>query len=432
MIAKMELGWPYPKRVAYLGEQEKVAKEHYRVEFMGQTMSLAIIRVPIQLPKYRLLNGRTASLQREWLAQHSDESPQFFTVDPESDRVQEIQHLLLQKLVGGAHLSNHFKDPTNKQLEPLILDSRGFVINGNRRLCCWRDLYASDQTKFPHFSHVDVVVLPPADEEAIDRLEARLQIEPDIKDDYSWHAKANMLLDRQQLHKLTTKDLARIYNMSEPAVKLIFEMREYAVQYLKSRGKENLWSLVTENEYAFEKMVEKRKLISATSDKRLYEEAAFAMIDDPTDGRLYQTVQDLQSHLGKVKTKLKEAFPIKPGPTVEASSQPPTEDFFGPTSSDATHSSGSDLSLVNEIAKPENRSRATEIITEVIASEKALDKDRDSAEFVFERLKRINADVQEVINSIGPDSSKSGVRAQIGQVQAGLTRIVVWLDGTSS
>jgi len=39
-------------------------------------------------------------------------------------------------------------------LFPLILDEHGYVINGNRRLSAWRNLYQEDAKKWGHFSHI--------------------------------------------------------------------------------------------------------------------------------------------------------------------------------------------------------------------------------------------------------------------------------------
>ncbi len=429
-MSSIELGWPLPKRQQYFADHSKAATEHHRLYFMGKRMSLPIITAPIGSPKYRLLNGRTVSLQQEFLADHPEMGPDFFRLDPERDTVQEAQHTLLRKLVGGAELSDYFKDANHKQTDPLILDCRGFVINGNRRLCCWRDLYGADPTKYEHFSHVDAVVLPPADERAIDQLEARLQIYPELRDEYSWHAKANMMLDRQRLHNLSTKDLASMYNMSETGVKQLFDAREYAVQYLKSRERENHWGDVTDNEFAFKKIAEKRKAIPSTGEKRLYEEAAFALLDGPKDGRLYQTVQDLHAHLPRVKEKLREAFPPASVSTADNEASQ-GEDFFGPVNG-AASLGGGDLWLATEIAKPENRVQAAEIIAEVIDSEKALAKDRTSANSVLSGLQKANAEVQQALNCIRPESVKTGVRQQMEQIEVGLARIREWLDGAGS
>src|SRR5215469_5314759 len=80
----------------------------YRVIFKGEAQDFPIVRVPINLPKYRLTNGRTASAQEEYLATHSDRAKNFFENDPELLEVQEIQHQLLLPLAKQADLFDTF------------------------------------------------------------------------------------------------------------------------------------------------------------------------------------------------------------------------------------------------------------------------------------------------------------------------------------
>ena len=122
-------------------------------------MDLPIVRVPIELPKYRLANGRTSSLQAEYLAKNISVRDDIFSGDAELWDAQTAQHELLLLVVKKQDLRKTFEDPANKQIEPILLDEHGFVVNGNRRLCCWRDLYYQDSSRYGHFAYIDVAVL---------------------------------------------------------------------------------------------------------------------------------------------------------------------------------------------------------------------------------------------------------------------------------
>src|SRR5205823_478248 len=161
----------------------------------------------------------------EYIARKSGTAKDFFRKDPELLYVQEVQHQLLSDLLKVAGLKNKFEDPSNRQVEPLIVDENGFVINGNRRLCAWRNLFHQDNAKWGHFSHVDLVVLPHADDKEIDRLEGKLQVEKDIRADYTWDSLANMMLQRQTLHGLSDDELAELYDMKLSEVKTLWDMR---------------------------------------------------------------------------------------------------------------------------------------------------------------------------------------------------------------
>ena len=80
-------------------------------------------------------------------------------------------------------------------------------------------------------------MLPHSEEKEIDRLEATLQITKDIKADYSWDSKANMMLAKQKRDGFSNKELGELYDMKESDVEELFDMRAYADEYLRSRGK---------------------------------------------------------------------------------------------------------------------------------------------------------------------------------------------------
>src|SRR5690348_16767080 len=92
-------GWPKPARLEEF-EKRLAAKKlpTMRVVIEGRPQDIPIIRVPIGLPKYRMANGRTASLQVEYLAKNTDVRRDLFTGDPELWDAQEAQHRLLVQL----------------------------------------------------------------------------------------------------------------------------------------------------------------------------------------------------------------------------------------------------------------------------------------------------------------------------------------------
>ncbi len=92
----MKLGWEYPKRIATL--QELGAQPQgptYPVPFQGTLQHLPIRVVSIELPKYRLDNGRTEAAQLQYLATHPEIGRDLFTADLESDAAQTAQHEIL-------------------------------------------------------------------------------------------------------------------------------------------------------------------------------------------------------------------------------------------------------------------------------------------------------------------------------------------------
>lgn len=398
----------------------------FRVEFKGQNTDLPIIRVPISLPKYRMANGRTSSLQAEFLVTTPAARKDLFSGDPELLDAQEAQHKLLHKVIKQQELRKYFEDPAQKQVEPILLDERGFVINGNRRLCCWRELLHEDSGKYGHFGYIDVAVLPHCDEKDIDRLEARLQIKKDIKADYSWDARANMLIDKQKRDGFSNKDLAELYDMKESEVVELIDMRGYADGYLRTRGKQDMWSLVSEHEEAFRKIVSSRPKIEGVGNQELFMEASFALIDNPKEagGRLYDQIPAILGSLDEVRDKLAEEFPVE----VPAAS-PDVEDLFGGGKADDAGEDALATPLSVEIRKEGNVEKARRIIVEVIASQKELRKNSKAAEYLIECCKKANASlVAAVKEGLRPESKRQGVAKQLDAIEKSIARIRKHLD----
>ena len=80
--ATSRFGWPKPARTE---EFKKLlatpVSVTFRIVFQGKTVDIPVIRVPIDLPKYRMANGRTASLQAEYLARNPTAIADLFAGD---------------------------------------------------------------------------------------------------------------------------------------------------------------------------------------------------------------------------------------------------------------------------------------------------------------------------------------------------------------
>ena len=409
-------GWPKPKRLDEFARRSQTrggATE--RVVFQGATVDIPIITVPIELPKYRLVNGRTASLQAEYLAKNPKLRRDLFSGDAELWDAQEAQHSLLLLLAKQADLSSFFEDTKNKQVNPILLDENGCVVNGNRRLATWRELMHKDASKYAHYQHVDVAILPHCEEKEIDRLEARLQIAKDIRADYSWDAQANMMRAKQTRDGFSNRELAELYKMKEAEVEELFDMRAYAEEFLISREKPDHWSMVAESRYAFEKIVSTRTKISSIGLQQVFKEAAFILIEKPEEagGRLYEAIPAIYDSLDEVKAKLLERFVID----VEKPKDDDLTDLFG-GAQPAACDDPRDMPLAQAIQKPENTDLARKIIVEAIESQKQLRRDTRSANYLLDCCSRAQAILAAAVKEgLRPESKLLGVIKQLDEIQ---------------
>jgi hypothetical protein len=408
-------GWPKPARIEEFNKLLTTnTSATSRIVFQGKTVDIPIIRVPIDLPKYRMANGRTVSLQAEYLAKNPAIRHDLFSGDDELWDAQEAQHKLLLQLAKLSDLQQYFEDTANQQVDAILLDENGFVVNGNRRLATWRELLFKYPEKYSHFRHIDVAVLPHCEEREIDRIEAALQIEKDIKADYSWDAKANMMAAKQKRDNFSNKELADLYGMkNESEVQELMNMRAYAEDYLRSRNKTNLWSHVSEHEFAFRKIVASRKKISHIGSQEVFKQAAYTLIDRPDEagGRLYEAIPAIMESLEQVKEKLQEEFNVKAVVTDAG-----LDEFFGGNNIGPDGISNA-IPLAREIQKPENVEKARKIIVEVIESQKQLKKDSKSANYLLDCCAKAQSLLTAAVkDGLRPESRLDGIAKQLDEI----------------
>jgi hypothetical protein len=267
------------------------------------------IEIRIEVPVYRIKNGRTITRQREYLKRNPDQPSDLFTHKPEDYDAQVAQHNILLELAKDQGLLEAF-EKEEKQKEPLIVTRNGVVVNGNRRLCVWRKLYYENKEKYKHFEFVEVVVLPPeCDEDEIKELEKRLQIQNPHRAEYKWHAIAAML--QEESKDVTDYNvLAKTYNLtSKTTVKdpkrLVETWRSalaLADSYLTSIGHPEEWSLVDNDRDAFLQLAIKRFQIKDQSKQALLDAISYNLIKTKSyGGRLFLAIPDIADHLDEVR-----------------------------------------------------------------------------------------------------------------------------------
>src|ERR1035441_10513302 len=222
--------------------------------------------VRIEMPKYRIENARTSLAQRELVVREGLQPDFFAPARAEEEEVQQAQHNILVAMARSSkvNLLKFFKDAPQNQ--PFILDTAGFVVNGNRRLVALRTLYEEDPTRYARFGHIQVIVLPSCDQRDIDELEARLQFDEDIKDDYCWAAEAYSI--RIKSDHYTPEELARIYRKTPKELNQLLERLDMAESYLARRQREGQYHRVERAEEAFKQLQRTSRKLTDRSEAR--------------------------------------------------------------------------------------------------------------------------------------------------------------------
>lgn len=310
----MQLGWPLLKRKDLIEKLSRTSgRPLHTVFFQQRRIDLPVYPISIDFPKYRLDNGRTRSAQAAYLAKNSNLPADLFKRDAESETAQKAQHEILKAMLGGGEkdLLRFFSQ--REQMQPFILTDLGYVLNGNRRLCAFRELIAQNPSLYgTRFGTIDVVFLPPADDQDLDRLEALYQLTEDIKEPYSWTARAYMLRARKNEHKFSNTELSAIYQIPEADVDELLAMLSLAEEFLEEENEPSRYERVDDDEFAFRQLLKARSRLADEPSKETLQNLAFCVIEKWDEGRLYAVIPRIAENLSEVRSAIAAEFPSTP------------------------------------------------------------------------------------------------------------------------
>lgn len=203
-------------------------------QFRTKTYELPVIRVPIDLPVYRMENFRTYTDQHQHVAKEKLPAD-YFLSGQEVESVQQVQHNLLAELARKGVADSVIPVITvleqQGQTDPLLVSASGVVVNGNRRLAALRELRTE---------YVEVMVLPAdASADEIVDIEASLQGMPETKLDYDWIGDGQ-LINRLISMGRTTKEISDKLHRPEKEIKnarqALIEADLYLKEWAKAEG----------------------------------------------------------------------------------------------------------------------------------------------------------------------------------------------------
>ncbi|HYI41164.1 MAG TPA: hypothetical protein VE053_12685 [Allosphingosinicella sp.] len=394
--------------------------------FRNRKFDLPLVQVPVELPVYRVENFRTFTDQRDFIS--TEKKPaNYFLSGQESEEVQQAQHQLLYRLAlrGKADSVVPVSDvlEVEGQREPLLITASGVVVNGNRRLAALRELYAKG-SKFSHFSHVDVLVLP-ADatvEEIVD-IEANLQAMPETKLDYDWIGEAQLISRLVGLGR-THKQVAEQLHRKEKEIRYAIQTLAEADLYLKEApGTGGSYSEIREDaEQLFgdlpkllegkpEPMKEASRVIAWT----LYQNK------DRLDGRLYDYNAAIGSSADDVLDRVAAELGIatETGVPDEESVGEDTEDFLVDLGEEPAPSFDG---VVAALRNPDNEA-AIEALLEATQAVVQLNKGRRSGEAALRSIQQAHTKLVSVDLSKAEKSTFPKIRKQLDAIRAVLTEL---------
>lgn len=427
--AQTDTPWPLPRRKEELRKLlSGQPSDTHQQRFQSKVQSLPVYIVPIDLPVFRLANGRTIALQREYITANEKEDD-FFSADPDSVEALRAQSSLLGKLVRKQNppLIDFFKK--EEQTEPLIIDRSGYVVNGNRRLWAMRELFHENPETYGRFGHVRVAVLPDCTERDIDELEARLQIQPDIKADYTWIDEAMILRDRQKRHGWSTKDLARIHDKSEQVVRESIDCLEHADQYLRERNRPDAYSTVEKAKYAFIQLRKAREKCTTPAERDVLDKVVHLLVERSADvgARVYEVIPDVQKYLPRIAEAVAESLDVN-AEAVEHDSLDGDLAVLAGGALPGIQTGDKMLAAVGAaIHEADDRESLLEVILDQVEAGKAEDEDDKSAKLALRKAKAAKKALEASLGSLTNSDQHAEIAEQVNEIRDLSEQILAWI-----
>jgi hypothetical protein len=424
----MKLGLPLTTREKELADLKSTpSKRTYDVHFQGKMRTFPVHCIRLELPKYRLENGRTSAAQQDYIAKNKLPKNFFDASRSENSEVQRAQHAILKEMVESQdpekNLMKFFKKRDQEQ--PLILDHAGFVVNGNRRLCAYREINENvDKTKF---GHVDVIVLPKCDPKDIDELEAHLQVERDIKQDYSWISLALTLRQKLDSGQYTEDELRSIYDLDKKDIQGRITQLTLAEEYLASRNKVGRYLELEKTQFAFDQLQRNRaKLANSPGKQQLFSEIAFRLIESPEGDRLYASIPDAKDVLDDICSALEtELFGSKIAAYQKQIEKTQTNDLFGKTEGAAQESKY--IATFKALRESKEEQATNAIIQNAIEAKKERDRAIRRGNSALEAIRKANTAMADAVSLLSAQTTKTGIAEQIKAIEQSIEKIRKWL-----
>ena len=186
-----------------------------------------IIMMDIDVPIYHLNNGRTRDAQRSYVKMNNHKD-NYFEKGLENNQQQRIQHKILYELSQDNTANIHRELKTSikfREDAPLLIDSNGMLINGNRRMAAIRELYKSDVKKYDDFKRIPCAVIEQfLDDKTIKEIENFLQVIKENKQDYNWISLCMEIQDEKKRLGLENKQIAVNMGKTESEIERYFNL----------------------------------------------------------------------------------------------------------------------------------------------------------------------------------------------------------------
>lgn len=222
---------------SYISSHSDCRVGEWPLEIGGIVDRLSFYKLPINMLRYNVNNGRFVVEIKEW------ESINNKILDAnDSDDAKQIRKLLLSLDKNDTELLE--EDLSLKgQIEPGVITHDGYVINGNRRMAVFQQMHEKESTG--KWEKLDVIRLPPSvSNKDLWRIEAGLQLSKDKVAEY--HPVNELLKIKEGIASgLSPKEIAAaMYGHTKDEIEISLERLELIDDFLEFCGQKANYGLI--------------------------------------------------------------------------------------------------------------------------------------------------------------------------------------------
>ena len=264
------------------------AISRFDTKWKGKQVQLEVYQISIKHLRYNLNNTRVLPHLREYGAKNGHPKSYFEKIDKDSISTQKLIDSFLRKNEDRKAALKFFKQTDNKPetQHPFVCTPDGRILNGNQRLCVFRELYFGNQKKYSHLQTAYVAFLPDNGTAEDERnLESIFQDTELIGSKFDW-IQAGLYAD-EELKKpgVTPASLAKTRGVSEAEMLAEVGRIKLAREFLIYMEMEDYWQTLRELPLlqAFKTLYEKMNAEKDIHRREALKQLSFAMMKDPKE-----------------------------------------------------------------------------------------------------------------------------------------------------
>ena len=404
-----------------------VKQSTYDLKWKGHLHQLPVYKISIQDLRYNLFNTRVKPHLKQYISEHNLEDDYFQQIDKDKHSTQQLIQNFLESNPDRKEALKFFREgniPVSQL--PLVSTIDGRLINGNQRLCCYRELRRKDPGKYDYLQTAYVAFLPDngslEDERA---LEANFQDTELGTSMFDWIQQGLWLIEQIKEGQKTPKEIASTIGKTQTEVKLHINRIFLAKDFLEYIEKPDYWVALRDEmklDQAFKTLQSEISNHKTQEDKELLKKMAFKIMEDPvaaTKGKntsVHKVIGSISKNLQVTKSQIK-----KPEPKLKTPKDN-DDDIFAPvpTKTEAPVDNHDDVNLIDiEDIDPGD---LVDVIIDVAQVEDDKNKAKNEKAYGLKQLKGAVTSLDNILKN-WDNIDKKGLKNQVNKALKRLQEI---------